>query len=141
MSVFRLSALPIDSARERESLLPQLQAGGLVIFEGMVRDHHLGRAVRGLRYEAYESLAQTTGNQLLQQARTRYSLRAAGAVHRLGELRVGELAVWVGVAADHRAAAFEACRWLIDSLKEEVPIWKLEHYTDHTEEWINNPLR
>lgn len=138
--MFRISGSPIDVALERERLLPQPQAGGYASFEGWVRDHHLGRAVRGLRYEAYVPLATRRGAELVAAAVAQFHLRSAAAVHRVGELCVGDVAVWIGVAADHRAAAFDACRWLIDRIKEDVPIWKYEHYVEGAPGWVADPL-
>lgn len=137
---FRLSEHPIDPAAERKILLPQPQAGGYASFEGWVRDHHGGKHVLGLRYEAFRSLAERAGAALLAEAMTAFQLRAAAAVHRVGELAIGEVAVWIGVAADHRAAAFDACRWLIDEIKAQVPIWKHERYSDQQSAWVGSPL-
>lgn len=138
--MFRLSETAIDVAMERSRLLPQAQAGGYAAFEGWVRDHHQGRPVTGLRYEAYMPLAARRGADLVEEAIRSYGLRAAAAVHRLGELCVGDVAVWIGIAADHRAAAFDACRWLIDHIKEDVPIWKYERYADGEPAWVGDPL-
>lgn len=138
--MFRLAATVIDIQAERSALQPQPQAGAFCTFEGWVRDHHQGRSVRGLRYEAFAELAERAGRELVATAIRRFELRVAAAVHRVGELHVGDIAVWIGVAADHRAAAFEACRWLIDRIKEEVPIWKYEHYADGSAGWVSDPL-
>lgn len=138
--MFRLSETPIDVALERHLLLPQAQAGGYAAFEGWVRNHHQGRAVTGLRYEAYIPLAVRRGAALVQEAAKAFDLRAAAAVHRVGELQVGDVAVWIGVAAQHRGPAFDACRWLIDRIKDEVPIWKYERYLDAPPAWIADPL-
>ena len=114
-------------------------AGGIVTFEGVVRDHSGGRPVLSLEYEAYPALAVREGERILAEARERFAVEAAAAVHRTGHLALGETAVWVGVAAAHRGAAFEACRYVIDELKARVPIWKREHYADGPAEWVGVP--
>jgi molybdopterin synthase catalytic subunit len=127
--VFALSDQPIDAAALR-TRLEHPTAGAVCVFEGVVRDHNEGRAVSALRYEAYAELALREGARLVDEARARWPLLAVACVHRTGDLALGDLAVWVGVAAAHRAAAFEACRFLIDETKVRVPIWKHEAYAD-----------
>ncbi|HLW52243.1 MAG TPA: molybdenum cofactor biosynthesis protein MoaE [Candidatus Angelobacter sp.] len=104
--------------------------GAVAVFEGIVRDNSRGRRTQYLDYEAYESMAFNEMQRLAQAARERFAIRDVRLVHRLGRLEIGETSVLVVVAAAHRAAAFEACRWLIDSLKKTVPIWKKEHFED-----------
>ena len=134
--MFRLAAHAIDSAAEK-SALDDARAGACVTFEGWVRNHNEGRAVLRLDYQAYAAMAQTEGDAILRDARTRFDLHAARAVHRIGRLEIGDLAVWVGVSAAHRGAAFDACRWIIDALKLRVPIWKNEHYADGESGWLH----
>lgn len=135
--MFELSSLPIDAAALR-ARLEHPAAGAVCVFEGVVRDHNEGRAVAGLRYEAYPELAVREGARIVAEARARWSLLAVACVHRTGELAIGELAVWVGVAAAHRAEAFEACRFLIDETKARVSIWKHEGYADGgTAQWLH----
>lgn len=118
------------------------QAGAFLAFEGWVRNHNDGRPVHGLTYEAYPELAVSIGEQILTEARERFEILALRAVHAVGELHVGELAVWVGVSAAHRDAAFAACRYVIDELKERLPIWKREHYVDAPPRFLpGTPLR
>jgi molybdopterin synthase catalytic subunit len=131
---FLVSAKPFEIAPLREALLAS-GAGAYASFEGWVRDHSQGRAVLGLSYEAYGALAQAEGNKVLEEAREKFAIIDLACVHRLGELRVGELAVWVGVSAAHRDAAFAACRYVIDELKARVPIWKRERYEDGEALW------
>jgi molybdopterin synthase catalytic subunit len=133
--MFRITDQPIDSNRCRQAL-QHPSAGGYAAFEGWVRDHNDGRSVASLEYEAYEALAVKEGEKILEEARERFAIGAVGAVHRVGHLAIGDLAVWVGVAAAHRDAAFAACRYVIDELKHRVPIWKREHYVDGTSEWV-----
>lgn len=129
---FRLADAPFDVAPLRAALLSP-RAGALASFEGWVRDHNAGRPVRGLRYEAYAALAEREGLAILEEARVRFAIEAAACVHRVGDLEIGELAVWVGASAAHRDAAFAACRWIIDEVKARVPIWKRERYADAPE--------
>ena len=91
----------------------------------------------GLTYESYQSLAETEGNRVLAEAIARFAIIDAACVHRVGRLELGELAVWVGVSAAHRDAAFAACRWIIDEIKSRVPIWKHEHYADGERAWLH----
>lgn len=102
-----------------------------------MRNHNDGRSVAGLRYEAYAALAQAEGQRVLDEAMTRFSILQAQCVHRVGELGIGEMAVWVGVSAAHRGAAFEACRFIIDEVKARVPIWKHEHYLEGDAGWLH----
>ena len=133
---FALLDAPIDAAALRGRLLAA-EAGGFVCFEGWVRDHNEGRPVRGLTYTSYRALAESEGARIVQEARERFAIVAATCVHRIGELAVGEMAVWVGVSAAHRGPAFEACRWIIDEVKSRVPIWKNERYADGEGQWLH----
>ena len=133
--MFRLSRTPLHPDTLRRRLLGK-GAGGFVSFEGRVRGRNQGRAVRLLEYEAYGQLAEKEGRRVVAEAEKKFSLRAAACVHRVGRLRVGEVAVWAGVLAEHRAAAFDACRYIIDEVKARVPIWKKEHYARGPAEWI-----
>jgi len=102
--------------------------GAAVIFEGVVRDNTRGRRTLYLEYEAYEPMALKQMEELIGEARSRFAIREAAIVHRLGRLEIGETSVLIVVASAHRAAAFDACRWLIDTLKRTVPIWKKEYF-------------
>lgn len=133
---FQISDQRIDTGALRTALLDD-RAGAFASFEGWVRDHNEGRPVRGLLYESYVALAETEGERLLGEALTRFDIVDARCVHRIGELTQGEMAVWVGVSAAHRDAAFAACRWIIDEVKLQVPIWKHERYIDGDEGWIH----
>jgi MoaE-MoaD fusion protein len=104
--------------------------GAAVIFDGVVRDNTRGRRTLYLDYEAYEAMALKQMESLAVEARARFGVRGASIVHRLGRLEIGETSVLIVVAAAHRAAAFEACRWIIDTLKKTVPIWKKEYFAD-----------
>ena len=118
---------------ETESAVGALKAGSdgaVVVFDGIVRDNTRGRRTRCLEYEAYEPMALDQMRQLVADARERFAIRDALLHHRLGRLEIGETSVLIAVASPHRGAAFDACRWIIDSLKKTVPIWKKEHFTD-----------
>jgi MoaE-MoaD fusion protein len=110
--------------------LKQPADGAAVVFEGVVRDHTRGRRTLYLNYEAYEEMALKQMNALGEQARQQFPIRDVAMVHRLGRLEIGESSVLIVVASAHRAAAFDACRWLIDTLKRTVPIWKKEYFQD-----------
>ena len=136
VSGFALAATPID-AQALQAALRDDRAGACASFEGWVRDHNEGRAVRGLRYEAYADLAEREGAAILAEAAQRFDILAARCEHRIGDLAIGELAVWVGVSAAHRDAAFAACRWIIDEVKVRVPIWKHERYAEGDAGWLH----
>jgi MoaE-MoaD fusion protein len=104
--------------------------GAVVVFEGIVRNHTRGRRTLYLDYEGYEGMALGQLEVLAGQAVDRYGVREVVIVHRLGRLQIGETSVLIVVASAHRGPAFEACRWLIDSLKRTVPIWKKEYFED-----------
>jgi len=135
MSRFEISGQPVDLGALREAL-QDAGSGGFCAFEGWVRDSNEGRAVDGLEYEAYEELARTEGDLIIQEAIARYGITDARCVHRTGSLRIGDLAVWVGVAAAHRDEAFRACRYIIDEIKHRLPIWKKEHYLEGDTAWV-----
>jgi len=111
-------------------------AGGIVIFEGKVRDSNQGRTVTRLEYECHTHLAEAEGGRILDEAVRDFGLEGARAIHRVGVLEIGETAVWVGVASRHREEAFRACAHIMDQIKARVPIWKREHYDDGTSEWL-----
>jgi molybdopterin converting factor subunit 1 len=108
----------------------QGEDGAAVVFEGVVRNQTRGRLTRYLDYEAYEEMALRQMVGLAEQARKQFQVREVALVHRLGRLEIGETSVLVVVASAHRAAAFDACRWIIDTLKRTVPIWKKEYFED-----------
>jgi molybdopterin synthase catalytic subunit len=131
-ALVQLITEPIDSHRA-EQIVSTIKSGGdgaLCIFDGIVRDNTRGRATLHLDYEAYEEMALKQMRALRDDALARFSVREIAIVHRLGRLLVGETSVFIAVASPHRAAAFDACRFLIDTLKKTVPIWKREHFAD-----------
>jgi len=133
---FRFTQTAIDTARGRAELLHR-GAGGYVSFEGWVRDLNEGREVLRLEYEAFQELALKEGDRILEEALLRFPIKHALCIHRVGELALGEMAVWVGVSAAHRSEAFDACRYVIDEVKHRVPIWKKEHYRSGDSGWVN----
>lgn len=139
MAGFTLTEQPMATADLRRQLAHP-QAGGLVVFEGVVRDHHQGRAVRQLDYQGYAPLAISEGERILATAIGRWPLLAALGCHRLGQLDIGETAVWIGVAAAHRAEAFAACAWIMDEVKARVPVWKRETFADGTVAWSQGTI-
>ena len=136
MPGFRIADAPFEIAPLRERLLSP-NAGAFASFEGWVRNINEGRPVSALTYEAYVALAETEGAKILDEAMTRFPIVDALAVHRVGRLALGELAIWVGVSAGHRDGAFGACRWILDEVKSRVPIWKHEHYADGDAGWLH----
>lgn len=133
---FTLAEAPFDIAPLRAALV-RGEAGAFASFEGWVRNHNEGRDVHGLRYEAYAALAEAEGERVLSEALAKFEIADACCVHRVGDLAIGDLAVWVGVSAGHRDAAFTACRFIIDEVKARVPIWKHERYVDGAADWLH----
>jgi len=123
----------VRSAIDLEGIVAGLRRGedgAVLVFEGVVRNQTRGRKTLYLNYEAYEPMARQEMEALATEALQKYQIRDVALVHRLGRLEIGETSVLVAVASAHRAAAFEACRWLIDTLKRTVPIWKKEYFED-----------
>lgn len=118
---------PIDLQRTLANL-KRGEDGAALVFEGIVRNSTRGRKTLYLNYEAYEEMALAQMESLTQQALQQFQIRDVALVHRLGRLEIGETSVLIAVASAHRAAAFDACRWLIDTLKRTVPIWKKEYF-------------
>lgn len=125
---------PIDAARLIASVSGPAR-GAVVVFAGTVRDHHRGRAVAGLRYSAYRSMAETVLRGIVADLEEGAGGVRAAIVHRLGEVPVGEASVVIAVASPHRSAAYEASRTALERLKTEAPIWKRERYADGDEAW------
>jgi molybdopterin synthase catalytic subunit/molybdopterin converting factor small subunit len=128
-AVIALTREPIDTEK-LVAAAKRGEDGAVVVFDGIVRNNTRGRKTLHLDYEAYEEMALKQMNELAEQALGKFAVRHLTIVHRLGRLVVGETSVLVIVASAHRGAAFEACRWLIDTLKKTVPIWKKETFVD-----------
>jgi len=109
--------------------------GGIVVFEGVVRDNARGKQVRYLEYDVYPEMAEQQIRTIIAEAQQRWGVERVAVAHRFGRLEIGEASVIIVVATPHRAAAFDACRYIIDTLKTTVPIWKKEVATNG-EEWV-----
>lgn len=133
---FQIGEQPIDPAA-RKRALEAAAAGACVCFEGWVRNINEGESVNALEYETHADIAVAEGNTVLAEAIGKFDVTAVSCVHRVGLLEIGECAVWVGVSAGHRGAAFDACRYIIDEIKHRLPIWKKEHYRSGASGWIN----
>ena len=131
--MFSISSQPIETTPTP----PASAVGAVVVFEGVVRDENEGQSVDSLEYEAMESLATKEGEKILAEALERFPVMSVNCVHRIGHLRIGEIAIRVVVLAGHRREAFEACQYIVDQVKSRVPIWKKEHYVSGSSEWIN----
>ena len=119
----------IDTQRIADAL-KRGEDGAVLVFEGVVRNQTRGRRTLHLDYEAYEEMALAQMESLASAALEQFQIRDVAIVHRLGRLEIGQTSVLIAVLSAHRAAAFDACRWLIDTLKRTVPIWKKEHFED-----------
>jgi adenylyltransferase/sulfurtransferase len=106
-----------------------------------VRNVNEGEEVGALEYETHAEIAVAEGSAVLAEARKRFAIIEARCVHRVGKLAIGDCAVWVGVSAGHRGAAFDACRFIIDEIKHRLPIWKKEHYRKGETAWVNCATR
>ncbi|HEY6311239.1 MAG TPA: molybdenum cofactor biosynthesis protein MoaE [Streptosporangiaceae bacterium] len=140
MSVIRLiavreSELSVDEVRKA---VADPAAGGIALFAGVVRDSDHDKGVSGLGYSSHAS-AEAELRRVAEVVAEKYPVLGVAAVHRVGDLGVGDLAVVVAVSCPHRAEAFDACRDLIDLLKASVPIWKHQRFTDGTAEWVGTP--
>ncbi|MFT6793539.1 MAG: molybdopterin synthase catalytic subunit [Rubritalea sp.] len=131
---FKITDASIIPRSLREQLLSST-CGGYCSFEGWVRDHHDGKSVSSLEYSCYPELATKEGNRIITDAIERFDIQDIRCHHRIGHLAIGEMAVYVGVSSAHRDAAFQACRYVIDQIKQRVPIWKKEYYADNTTDW------
>ncbi|MBN2320320.1 MAG: molybdenum cofactor biosynthesis protein MoaE [Acidobacteria bacterium] len=132
--VFLLIRDPID-VRSATDKLQRPEDGAVVVFEGVVRNNANGKDVRFLEYDAYESMALRKIEEIGAQAKEKFDIRDIAIIHRLGHMEIGECSIVIVVASAHRGPAFDACRFTIDTVKQVVPIWKKEFYTDG-EVWI-----
>jgi molybdopterin synthase catalytic subunit len=133
--MFYLSEKPID-CKSLKSQTVDPSSGGFVSFEGWVRNNNQGKEVQKLAYEAYTKLAIKEGNKIISEAIEEFDIQKAVCTHRIGLLEIGDMAVWVGVSAAHRDAAFKACRYILDEVKSRVPIWKNETWLSGESGWI-----
>ena len=135
--LLEITDVPIDVGAVYAALGDR-HAGGISIFVGTVRDHDHGQSVVGLDYSAHPTAEQVL-REVVEKIVASYELDSVAAVHRIGALDIGDIAVVVAVASAHRNDAFAACRALIDDLKATVPIWKHQRFTDGSEEWVGTP--
>jgi molybdopterin synthase catalytic subunit len=138
--MIEITASPIDHAAVTDRVRSSL-AGAVCTFLGTVRELTGERRTVALAYEAYPEMALKKMAELEDEARRRWPIIEVALVHRVGDLELGEVSVVVAVSCPHRQQSFEACRWLIDTLKEVVPIWKKERWADGQEEWIHPQRR
>lgn len=126
--------------RESETLdlVKTPRAGAVVLFIGTARNHAEGRPVAALEYEAYAAMAEAEMRALAEEALRRWPVEKIAVVHRTGRLDIGGAAVMAAVSSAHRKEAFEACAFLMDAVKERVPIWKKEHWADGGARWVND---
>lgn len=134
--IVRLTDQPIDAAAVLASVGGP-DDGAAVLFIGTVRDHNDGRPVRGMRYDAYDAMATRELERIVGDVAARTGVRRIAAVHRTGELDIGEVSVAVAASSPHRADAFEAARAVIEEIKVRLPIWKHEHYADGSARWLD----
>jgi MoaE-MoaD fusion protein len=132
--VFRLVRDPID-IQSVVATLQKPEDGAVVVFDGVVRNNARGKTVKFLEYDSYEAMALKKIEEIGSRAKSEYDIREIVIVHRLGRMDVGECSIVIAVASAHRGAAFDACRFAIDTIKQIVPIWKKEFYEDG-EVWI-----
>jgi molybdopterin synthase catalytic subunit len=123
---------------EHEELVRHRAAGAVVAFAGMIRDHDSGRQVVKLEYSAHPSAAGLIAEVVGEVAAQSHGVRAVAVTHRIGVLQIGEAALVVAVAADHRQAAFDTCAQLVDAIKARLPVWKQQFFADGTNEWVES---
>ncbi len=138
--MIQLTRSPIDVGDVLDSVRAPA-AGAGVLFVGTVRGVTDGRETRAIDYECYPEMAERTLADLETEARRRWRLVGCSIVHRLGALAVGEISVAIAVSSAHREPAFQAGQWLIDRIKEVVPIWKQEHFADGSSQWVHPGLQ
>ena len=134
---FALLDEAIDAERLKDFLQDE-QCGALATFEGWVRNHNNDSRVTSLTYYGYEKLAINQGKRIIEEAKRLFDIENAVAIHRIGALEIGDMAVWVGVSSKHRYPAFDACKWILDTIKADIPIWKQEFYQDESSKWLSN---
>ncbi len=134
---FALLDEAIDAQRLKDMLQDE-QCGALATFEGWVRDHNNDSRVTSLTYYGYEKLAINQGKLIIEEAKRLFDIENAVAIHRIGALKIGDMAVWVGVSSKHRYPAFDACKWILDTIKADIPVWKQEYYQNQSSKWLSN---
>ena len=135
-----MRAALVERAIDPQALVAEVTdpaCGAVSVFLGMVRNNHEGRSVTGIEYTAYAPMATRVMEETLSRASQRFGTGHIVVEHRVGALRVGEVSIAIVAAHPHRQGAMDACRFAIEEIKKTVPIWKLEHYTDGTREWVD----
>jgi molybdopterin synthase catalytic subunit len=132
-----VSTEPLDVAAHERAVADRA-AGAVVVFQGVVRDHDEGRSVRELEYEAHPS-AEAVLREVAREVAADPAVYAVAVSHRVGPLKVGDVALVAAVSTAHRAAAFAACARLVDEVKARLPVWKRQVFADGTDEWVNSP--
>ncbi|OLZ53224.1 molybdenum cofactor biosynthesis protein MoaE [Amycolatopsis coloradensis] len=127
------------SVEEHARLVDDAAAGAVVTFGGVVRDHDGGRSVNRLAYEGHPSASEVLAEVVADLSAKWTGVRAVAVSHRLGALAIGDVALACAVAAEHRGQAFAACSELVDEVKARLPVWKHQHFTDGSDEWVNSP--
>jgi adenylyltransferase/sulfurtransferase len=129
----------VDGVIDRQVLTQKVmthESGGFVCFEGLVRNHNQGLSVESLEYQAYQELTESEGSKIVNEALEKFNLHRAICYHRQGHLKIGDIAVWIGVSSAHRDDSYQASRYIIDQIKLRLPIWKKEHYTNQASRWV-----
>ena len=133
---FQISSTPLEKFKLKTKFSSK-RIGALVSFEGIVRNHNHGKKVLALEYQAHQRLCEKEAKKILKEAVQKFDVIEMKCVHRIGKLKIGDMAVWVGVTASHRDDAFKACRYVIDEIKSRLPIWKKEYYLNGDSGWVN----
>lgn len=136
IAIVRVTDEPL-SMSEHANAVADPACGAAVTFAGVVRDHDHGRAVTELHYEGHPSAADVLARVVAEVARAHPAVVAFAASHRIGRLRIGDIALAVAVASPHRTAAFAGCALLVEAIKRELPVWKHQHFADGSNEWVN----
>lgn len=136
MKYARITKEPIDVAAISRSVSSE-SSGAIAVFLGAVRSHNDGRAVTGIEYSAYCEMAEKEMLRILDEAGEKFDVKDMIIEHRVGELTIGDASIGVAIAHAHRQPALDALRYIVDETKARAPIWKLEHYSDGTREWVN----
>ena len=134
---FALLDIAIDE-NKLKAMLNDDSCGAFASFEGRVRNHNNASSVERLNYYGYEALAINQGRKIIEDAKLKFGITHAIAIHRIGALEIGDIAVWIGVVSAHRYPAFDACRWILDTIKADIPIWKQEYYENEPSKWLSN---
>ncbi len=134
--MFKVTTEPL-SVQQVNDLVKRPTDGAVVTFDGIVRNNFGGRTVSYLEYEAYAAMAEKKLAEIGKESQQKFAIGEIAIVHRIGRLEIGESSIVIAVAAPHRQAAFEACAYVMDRIKVDVPVWKKEFFTDGLDHWVN----